>query len=96
MCASSSDRLRTLGEGRIINTTLIAARTCHDAGVWAWSGHFAYLQLKCERYFQRWPILYDKVWPNSVAYGTYSGEVAALKNWMADRVAYMDKNYLQK
>jgi len=54
------------------------------------------LQLKCERYFQRWPILYDKVWPNSVAYGTYSGEVAALKNWMADRVAYMDKNYLQK
>jgi hypothetical protein len=31
-----------------------------------------------------------------VAYPSYSGEVTGLKNWMADRVAYMDKNYLQK
>jgi len=45
--------------------------------------------------FQRWPILYDRVWPNPVAYGSYSAEVGALKNWMAARVTYMDKNYLQ-
>jgi len=45
--------------------------------------------------FQRWPILYDRVWPNPVAYGTYSAEVAALKTWMTDRVAYMDSNYLR-
>jgi hypothetical protein len=43
----------------------------------------------------RWPVLGEEVWPNSEAAGTYDGEVAFLKSWLTQRIAYMDANYLQ-
>jgi hypothetical protein len=43
--------------------------------------------------YARWPTLYDLVWPNPVALGTYQAEVTHLKQWMADRVTYMDATY---
>jgi hypothetical protein len=45
--------------------------------------------------YSRWPTLGVKVWPNSEAAGTYTGEVGVLKSWMTQRVAYMDAHYLQ-
>ena len=40
--------------------------------------------------FGRWNILGYKVWPNPVATGSYSGEVAYLKDWLTKRTNWMD------
>ncbi|GAB6010023.1 CotH kinase family protein [Dysgonomonas reticulitermitis] len=43
------------------------------------------------RNFVRWPILNVQVWPNPVVTGSYNGEVNYLKNWLRDRLAWMDQ-----
>ena len=43
--------------------------------------------------FTRWPILGEGVWPNPEAKGTYAAEVAAMKGWLAQRIAYLDTLY---
>ncbi|WP_047486686.1 CotH kinase family protein [Terriglobus sp. TAA 43] len=43
--------------------------------------------------YQRWPNLYQRVWPNPEAAGSYSGEVTYLKQWINSRISYMDKTY---
>lgn len=44
-----------------------------------------------ERNFTKWPILGTYVWPNpSPIPTTYAGEVAKLKQWISDRLAWMD------
>jgi len=45
-----------------------------------------------ERNFQRYPILGQYVWPNSFVGDTYQSEVNFLKNWLADRLDWMDEN----
>jgi len=45
-----------------------------------------------ERNFQRWPILNDYVWPNAVVTGSYAGEIEYLKNFLIDRMEWMDSN----
>lgn len=45
--------------------------------------------------YGRWPTLQEKVWPNSEVAGSYSGEVTFLKNWITQRIAYMDAHYSQ-
>ncbi len=42
------------------------------------------------RNFQRWPILGTYVWPNSFVGQTYSEEEWFLRNWMDDRIEWMD------
>jgi hypothetical protein len=43
--------------------------------------------------FGRWPILGVYVWPNPVIPGTYQGEVEQLKNWLRQRIAWMDAQF---
>ncbi|MBE9519307.1 MAG: CotH kinase family protein, partial [Bacteroidetes bacterium] len=42
------------------------------------------------RNFQRWPILGTYVWPNSFVGQTYSEEEWFLRNWIDDRLEWMD------
>jgi subtilisin-like proprotein convertase family protein len=45
------------------------------------------------RNFLKWPILGTYVWPNPWPYPTtYSEEIASLKSWISDRLAWMDAN----
>ncbi|MVN76054.1 T9SS type A sorting domain-containing protein [Hymenobacter sp. HMF4947] len=44
------------------------------------------------RNFTAWPILGVGVWANAVAFPTYGEEVNYLKNWMHQRLAWMDNN----
>jgi hypothetical protein len=50
----------------------------------------AYLKLSQAQNFKRWPILDKYVYPNAVVLGDYDLEVAYLKKFMADRVAWID------
>jgi len=46
-----------------------------------------------QRHFRRWPILGQYVWPNPDPIPTsYAGELAALKNWLQDRLGWIDEN----
>lgn len=48
------------------------------------------LQQPAQRNFQRWPTLNEYVWPNPVVTGSYQGEVTRMRNWIIDRLAWMD------
>jgi hypothetical protein len=53
----------------------------------------AALRLAAQNNYSRWPTLGEKIWPNATAAGTYQGEVDFLKNWLTQRIAYMDAHY---
>ena len=42
--------------------------------------------------FRRWPILDTWVWPNAVVLGSHQAEVAYLKDWLQQRIKWMDRN----
>jgi hypothetical protein len=42
------------------------------------------------RNYQRWPILGTYVWPNQYVFNTYQEEVNFLKEWIVDRLEWMD------
>ncbi|MDP1767406.1 MAG: CotH kinase family protein [Nitrospirota bacterium] len=42
------------------------------------------------RNFQTWDILGIYVWPNRVVTGAYDREVVAMKDWLRERIAWMD------
>jgi hypothetical protein len=44
------------------------------------------------RNFQKWPVIGVKVWPNSFVGTSYQAEIDFLKNWIAQRLAWMDTN----
>ncbi len=48
------------------------------------------LQEAQERNFKRWPILGVHVWPNWYIAPTWQAEVDWMKNWITNRVAWMD------
>ena len=48
------------------------------------------------RNFKKWPILGTYVWPNSFVGNTYANELEFLKNWLRDRLVWMDDNMLGK
>ena len=48
-----------------------------------------------ERNFQRWPILNEYIWPNAFVGGNYFSEVNYLKNWISDRIDWMDQQFLE-
>ena len=45
------------------------------------------------RNFQRWPILDTYVWPNSYVGNTYSNEEWFLRNWIDDRLEWLDSKW---
>ena len=45
-----------------------------------------------DRNFQRWPVLSGYVMPSPFTPGTYQGEIDAMKNFIADRMIWMDEN----
>jgi spore coat protein CotH len=52
----------------------------------------AYLQLSQKQNFIKWPILSTLVWRNAVALGSYDKEVAYMKDFITQRVNWMDAN----
>jgi hypothetical protein len=42
--------------------------------------------------FRRWPVLGQYVWPNSFIGNTHAEEISFLKNWLYDRLHWMDDN----
>lgn len=52
----------------------------------------AVLQEAQVRNFQRWPILGTYVWPNQFIGQTYAQEIGFLKQWILERLAWMDNN----
>ncbi|MBB5396521.1 CotH kinase family protein [Mucilaginibacter sp. AK015] len=52
----------------------------------------AYLTLSAHENFSTWNILDTYVWPNPVVLGSYPREVAQLKAWLTQRVAWLDSN----
>lgn len=45
-----------------------------------------------ERNFEKWPILGQYVWPNPYIGQTYQDEVTYMKNWISDRINWLDDN----
>ena len=43
-----------------------------------------------QRNFSSFPILGSYIWPNNYVGGTYENEINYLKNWISDRMAWMD------
>jgi len=47
-----------------------------------------------QRNFERWPILGEHIWPNSFVGESYGSEVQFVKEWLTDRLEWMDENLL--
>lgn len=47
-----------------------------------------------DRNFERWDILGEYVWPNPVVVGSFGGEVSVMKNFIEDRLFWMDNNIM--
>ena len=46
-----------------------------------------------QRHFQRWPVLGQYIWPNPQPIAsTYEGEITYLKEWLANRLFWIDHN----
>ncbi|QHS56012.1 hypothetical protein GWR56_10875 [Mucilaginibacter sp. 14171R-50] len=50
----------------------------------------AYLKLSQQQNFSKWPILDKYVWPNAVVLGNYDLEVAYAKDFLMQRIAWID------
>ena len=44
------------------------------------------------RNFERWPVLDEWVWPNVTVEGSWAAEVTYLKEWLSDRLQWLDDN----
>ena len=53
-----------------------------------------YLGSAIDRNFVRWPILGTYVWPNYFIGATYEQEIEYLKNWITNRLNWIDANIL--
>jgi hypothetical protein len=54
----------------------------------------SYLGESVNRNFERWPTLGTYVWPNNFIGQTYEEELNFLKNWLLDRLEWMDNNMI--
>ena len=52
-----------------------------------------YLEEAQERNFKKWEILNEYVWPNENIGGTYLNEITYLKNWLEQRMVWLDENF---
>jgi hypothetical protein len=46
-----------------------------------------------DRNYQRWPIMGVKIWPNYYVGYSYTSEVDWMKNWISDRLTYLDYHW---
>lgn len=46
------------------------------------------------RNFERWPVLGQYVWPNPFVGNTYQEEIDYLKNWIVNRITWLDQNMI--
>ena len=53
-----------------------------------------YIDHASQRNFQKWDILGTYVWPNYYVGNTYQDEINFLKNWIGDRLVWIDTNLL--
>lgn len=53
----------------------------------------ANLEVSQSENFRVWPILDSLVWPNPLVTGSYNGEVSYLKNWLNNRINWIDSIY---
>jgi len=51
------------------------------------------LEMPAARNFDRWPILNQYVWPNATVENSYEGEIARLRGWLKNRLAWMDDKF---
>ncbi len=51
-----------------------------------------YLNQSQERNFYKWPILGVYIWPNNVYFSTYDEEVIYLKEWLNERLEWLNQN----
>ncbi len=50
------------------------------------------LQTAQTRNFTKWPVLNNYVWPNRYVGNTYANEINYLKNWLTERLRWLDDN----
>lgn len=53
----------------------------------------AQLEEPQQRNFERWDILGNYIWPNAFVGDTYASEIDYLKEWIVDRLAWMDEAF---
>lgn len=51
-----------------------------------------YLNQSQDRNFYKWPILGTYIWPNNVYFSTYDEEVIYLKEWLDERLEWLNDN----
>jgi spore coat protein CotH len=49
-----------------------------------------YLKYSQKENFNKWDVLYNYTWPNPVALGSYESEVQHMKDWLSQRITWMD------
>ena len=54
-----------------------------------------YLSLAQASNFGRWPILGTYVWPNRVVTGSYDGELVAMKNFLTERIYWVNEEIVR-
>ncbi|MCP3925778.1 MAG: hypothetical protein GY714_24695, partial [Desulfobacterales bacterium] len=74
-------RWNTLRAGAFSNDSILA-----QIDEWA-----SFLDESQERNFDRWPILGSYVWPNQFLGETYEEEIEFMKDWISDRLLWMDE-----
>lgn len=52
----------------------------------------SYIDDSQQKNFEIWPILDQYIWPNSYVGGTYENEISFLKNWLSERLLWLDEN----
>lgn len=52
----------------------------------------AHIDMAKDRNFNKWNILNQYIWPNNFVGGTYQSEITYLKNWIMDRIEWLDVN----
>ena len=55
------------------------------------NGLVAELGSAAKRNFERWPVLGRKIWPNAYVGGSYEEEVEYLRDWLSERVGWLDQ-----
>ncbi len=69
------------------------------SGLWSWTtinaqidSNVALLGGATTRNFERWNILGSQIWPNNFVGGTYEAEIGYLKQWLQQRLVWLDQN----
>ena len=73
-----------------LSQTVFSVSNLH-ARIDAWAAHLAEAQ---QRNFERWPILGKRIWPNYYVGQTYADEVRWMKQWIAQRLAWISRQFV--